>query len=82
MTMISSNFIFNFTNFSVIVRFLDWKLTVGILFSTAVVLAKLVMSGILLLNSFIIALGAAIVANLVIVGISPLAFFILALREY
>ena len=38
------------------------------------------MSGILLLNSFIIALGAAIVANLVIVGISPLAFFILALR--
>ena len=67
--IISSNFIFNFTNFCVI--------------STAVraiVVAKLVKSGILFLISFILALRAAVVVKLVILGISPLTSFILELR--
>ena len=58
-------------------------LTLGILFSTevkAVVVAKLVILGILLLTSFILALQAAVVAKLVILGISPLTLFISALR--
>ena len=58
MSMISSNFIFNFTNFCVIVSFLT-KLLTGILFSTAVravVVAKLVISGILSSIFFILAL--------------------------
>ena len=49
MTMISSNFIFNFTNFYAIVSFLTKLLTIGILFLTAVkavVLANLVILGI------------------------------------
>ena len=51
MVMISSNFIFNFTNFCVTVSFLTKLLTLGILFLTAVravvVVAKLVILGIL-----------------------------------
>ena len=48
MIMISSNFIFNFTKFYVIVSFLDKLLTLGILSSTAVgavVVAKFVILG-------------------------------------
>ena len=66
MIMISSNFIFNFTNFCVIISFFLTKLlTLGILFSTvvrAVVVAKLLILGILLLISLILALRAVVVA--------------------
>ena len=55
MIMISSNFISNFTNVCVIVSFF---------------LTKLVILGILLLTSFILALRAVVVAKLVIIGIS------------
>ena len=58
-------------------------LTLGILFSTAVravVVAKLVILGILLLTSFILALKTVVVAKLVILGISFLTSFIFALR--
>ena len=54
--MISSNFVFNFTNFCVIVSFLGKLLTLGILFLTtlrAIIVAKLVILGILFLTSFI-----------------------------
>ena len=57
--MISSNIIFNFTNFCVIVLFFNKLLTLGILFSPAVreiVVAKLVILGISSLTSFILAL--------------------------
>ena len=57
--MISSNIIFNFTNFCVIVVFFNKLLTLGILFSPAVreiVAAKLVILGISSLTSFILAL--------------------------
>ena len=67
--MISINFIFNLTNFCVIVSFLTKLLTLGILFSTAlkaVVVAKLVILGILFLTSFILALRVALAAKLVI----------------
>ena len=69
MLMISSYFIFNFTNFCVIVSFLTKLLTLGILFSTAVraaVVAKLVTPGILFLTSFILALRVISVVQLVI----------------
>ena len=80
MIMISSDFIFNFTNFCVIVSFFLTKLlTLGILFSTAVVVAKLVILGISFLTSFILALGVVLVAKLVISGILPSIFLILAL---
>ena len=73
MIMIISNYIFNFTNFCIIVSFLTKLLTVGILFSTAVravvVVAKLVILGILFLISFILALRTVVVAKLVILGI-------------
>ena len=73
MIKISSNFVFNFTNFFVIVSvFLTKLLTLGILFSTAVrallVVAKLVLLGILFLTTFILALRVVIVAKLVILG--------------
>ena len=82
MITISSNFIFNFANFSVIVSFLTKFLTLGILSSTAVrtvVVAKLVILGILFLTSFILALIAVVAAKLVVVGFSFLTSFILAL---
>ena len=73
MIMIISNYIFNFTNFCIIVSFLTKLLTVGILFSTAVravvVVAKLVILGILFLISFMLALRTVVVAKLVILGI-------------
>ena len=59
-----------------VVVYLLWP---GILFSTAV-RAKLVILGILILTSFILALRAALVAKLVILSISFLTSFILALR--
>ena len=73
MIKVSSNFVFNFTNFCVIVSFLTKLLTLGILFSIAVravVVAKLVILDILFLISFILALTAVVVAKLVILGIS------------
>ena len=74
MIMISSNFIFNCTNFCVIVSFffIIKLLTLGITFSTAlraVVVAKLLTLGILFLTSFILALRTVVVATLVILGI-------------
>ena len=58
-------------------------LTLGVLCSTtvrAVVLAKLVILGTLLLTSFILALKVVVVAKLVILGISFFHFIFLALR--
>ena len=85
MIMISSNFIFSFTNFCVIVSFFFTKLLkLGILLSIAVrtiVIGKLVTLGISPLISFILELRESLVAKLVILGISPLSLFILALRE-
>ena len=72
MIMISSIFLFNFTNFCVIVSFLTKLLTLGILFSTAVqaaVVANLVMLAILFLTSFVLALRALVLAKLIILGI-------------
>ena len=83
MIIISSSFIFNFTNFCVIVSLK--LLTLGISFSTAVrvvVVAKLLILSILFLTSFILTLRAVVaVAKLVTLGISPLTSFILALTE-
>ena len=83
MIMMSSNFIFNFTNFCCSQFFLTKLLTLGLLFSTAVravILAKLVILSISTLTSFILALRAVVVAKLVMLGISFLTSFILALR--
>ena len=82
---ISSNFTFSFTNFCVIVKFFLTKLlTLGISFSTAVtavvVVAKLVILGILFLNSFILASREVVVAKLMILDILLLTSFILPLR--
>ena len=63
--MISNNFIIDFKNFCVIVSFLTKLLILGILFSRAVravVVAKLVLLGILLLTSFVLTLRAVVVA--------------------
>ena len=71
--MISGSFIFNFSNFCAIVSFLTKSLRLGIFFVTAVravVVAKLVILGILLLTSFILALKALVVAKLLILHIS------------
>ena len=71
MFMVSSNFIFSFTMFCVIAIFLT-KLTLDILFSTAVralVLVKLVILGILFLILFILAWRVVLVTKLVILGI-------------
>ena len=81
--MISSNSIFNFTNFCVIVSFLAKLRTLGILLSTAiraVVVARLIILGILFLTSFIFALKAVVVAKFVMLCISFLTLFIYALR--
>ena len=76
-----SNFLFNFSNFCVIISFLTKLLTLGVLFSTAIrtlVVANLKILGILSLTSFI--LRAVLVAKLVIIGLSPLISFHLASR--
>ena len=62
-----SNFLFNFINFYVIFKFFEKLLTLDILFSTAVraaVAAKLVILGISLLTSFVLALRVVLVAKL------------------
>ena len=88
MIMISGDFIFNsqlysqFTNFCVIVSFLNKLSTLGILFSTAVkatVVAKLVILVTLFLTSFILALRAVVTAKLLILGILFLTSFIVVL---
>ena len=85
MMIISSSFIFNFTNFYVILSFLTKLLTLGISYSTAVrvvVVAKLLILSILFLSSFILTLRAVVaVAKLVTLGTSHLTSFILALTE-
>ena len=69
MIIISSNFIFSFTNFCFIASFLTKLLTLGILFLTAVktvVVAKLVISGILSSIFFILALYASLLTRLLL----------------
>ena len=69
MIMISSNFIFNFTNFCVIISIFDWITKIKFLFSLAVrtvAVAKLLILGILFLTLFILTLRAVVVAKLVI----------------
>ena len=80
--MITSNLIFNFTNFCFIANFLAKLLTLGILFSRAVrtiLMAMLVILGISPLPSFILALREVLVAKLVISGILSSISFILVL---
>ena len=83
MIMISTNFILNFTNFSVIVSFFLTKLlTLGISFSTAAraaVVAKLVMLGISFLTLFTLLLRVVLIAKLVILDILSSIFLMLAL---
>ena len=83
MIMISSNFIFDLTNFCVTVfLFLNKLLTLGILFSTAVtavLVAKLL--GISPLTSFILAIREALVVKLVISGIFSSILLTLAVWE-
>ena len=72
MIMNSGNFIFNFTNFCIIISlFLIKLLTVGILFSTLLraVVAKLITLGILFLIPFILALRVVFVAEIVLSSI-------------
>ena len=67
--IMSSNFLFNFINFCVIVSFFTKLLTRGILFSTAlraVLVVKLVILGITPLTSFVLALRVVLEAKLVI----------------
>ena len=76
--MISSNFIFNFNNFCVIVTFFTKLLTLGILFSTAVravITVMLVILCISPLTSFMLASKEALI------GFSLLKSFILVLQE-
>ena len=79
-----SNFLFNFTNFCIIVSCLPKLLTLGILFSTAVraeIVAKLITLSNLFLTSFILMLKAIGVGDkFATLGISSLNSFILALR--
>ena len=76
--MTSSRFIFNLTNFCVIVSLLTKLLTLGILFLTAVraaAVAKLVILGVLPLPPFILALREALVAKLAISDLSIIHIF-------
>ena len=82
MIIISSNFLFNFTNFCVMSSFLPKFLTLGILFSTAVtavLLFKLVILGISPLTSIFLAFKEALVAKFVISGILSSIFLILVM---
>ena len=72
-----SKFLFNFSNFCVIVCFLTKLLTLGILFSTAinaVFVARLLTSGILFSNS----VSFAFLTKLVTLGIFFLILFCLS----
>ena len=83
MIMISSNFIFDLTNFCVTVfLFLNKLLTLGILFSTAVIAVVAKLLGISPLTSFILALSEALVVKLVISGIFSSIFLILAVGSH
>ena len=85
MMIISSNFILNFIIFCVIVSFLTKLLTLDILFTRevrAVVAAKLVLLGVLILTSIILVLRKWLVAKLVTLGILPLISFILPLKKH
>ena len=76
-----SKFLFNFSNFCIIICFLTKLLILGILFSTVVnaeVVAKPVILGISFLTSFIFVLRLLLVAKLLISGILSSMFFILA----
>ena len=77
-----SKFLFNFSNFYIIICFFLTKLLVlGISFSTAVsaeVIAKPVILAISFLTSFIFILRLLLVAKLLISGILSLIFFTLA----
>ena len=67
--IMSSNFLFNFINFCVIVSFFTKLLTRGILFSTAlraVLVVKLVILGITPSTSFVLALRVVLEGKLVI----------------
>ena len=80
--MISSNFIFNFTNFYVTVSFLTKLLTLAILFSKAlrtVILAKLVILGIFF-NLIYFSITSSSSIQVWKIDISFLTSFILALR--
>ena len=82
MIMISSNFIFNFTNFYVTVSFLTKLLTLAILFSKAlrtVILAKLVILGIFF-NLIYFSITSSSSIQVWKIDISFLTSFILALR--
>ena len=74
MIMISSDFIFKFTN--VIVSFFLTKLLTVV---RAVLVTKLVILSILFLTPFVLALRAVVVANLVIPGILSSVFLILSI---
>ena len=85
MMTISSKFILNFIIFCVIVSFLTKLLTLDILFTRevrAVVAAKLVLLGVLILTSIILVLRKWLVAKLVTLGILPLISFILPLKKH
>ena len=80
--MISRNFIFNFVNFCVIVRFFNTllKLHISTAVRTVVVVAKLVILVILVSGSFILALRTILLAMLLILCILFLTSFILVLK--
>ena len=81
MIMIIRNFMFSFIDFCVIVIFWTKLLILGFFSSAvkAVAVAKLVILGIWLLNSFILVVRVVLVAKLVISGILTSIFFNLAL---
>ena len=81
MIMIIRNFMFSFIDFCVIVIFWTKLLILGFFSSAvkAVAVAKLVILGIWLLNSFILVVRVVLVAKLVISGILSSIFFNLAL---
>ena len=78
-TIMISNFLFNFINFCVIVSFLAKLLTLGIFFSTGVkvvVVSRLIILSISPLTSFILALRVVLVAKLVMSGSLSLVCFV------
>ena len=73
------NFFSNIINICVIVTFWSRLLTLGILFSTVVGGTKLVILGISVLNSFILALKEVLVTKLLISSVISRIFLIWAL---
>ena len=70
------NFFSNIINICVIVTFWSRLLTLGILFSTVVGATKLVILGISVLNSFILALKEVLVTKLLISSVISRIFLI------